>query len=181
MVVCDVRYRAIPWVKLMLAQGVVPNDLNLKGSQRLSAVLACGILALLAAGAWVSPQILLLPLVLGLGIWAAYAWTSFRPISDWFKIGAQIGVCVFLWLLAALPVFGYLPGQVRLVRCCAYAATLIFLPWGFYRVRRVRNPILLVAAFSLHLLYSIYSSVSVVAGSLLYFLGTAQSEGVERD
>lgn len=47
----DVRDRAIPWTELILRTGDVPNDLNLKTSQRGSAALALGIAAAGFAGA----------------------------------------------------------------------------------------------------------------------------------
>ncbi len=48
-VVTDVRCRAVPWTRLILARGELPRDLNLRPSQRLAAALAP--LALLAAAA----------------------------------------------------------------------------------------------------------------------------------
>jgi GT2 family glycosyltransferase len=40
MVWTDIMYRAIPWSRLILQSKKAPNDLNLKGAQRLSVVLA---------------------------------------------------------------------------------------------------------------------------------------------
>lgn len=48
MIVTDVRDRAIPWTKLIMQDGAVPNDLNLQTSQRVStAVVFTGLLGLL--------------------------------------------------------------------------------------------------------------------------------------
>lgn len=52
MIRTDIQNRGIPWTRLLLRQGRIPNDLNLRHSQRLSAVLAAGLLAALA---WGSP------------------------------------------------------------------------------------------------------------------------------
>lgn len=40
MIDCDVRKRGIPWTRLILRQGGIPNDLNLRHGQRLSVALA---------------------------------------------------------------------------------------------------------------------------------------------
>ncbi len=52
MIRTDVRNRAIPWTRLILRQRRIPNDLNLKYGQRLSALLAAGLPATLALAAW---------------------------------------------------------------------------------------------------------------------------------
>ena len=43
MIHTDIRNRGIPWTLLLLRQGRIPNDLNLRHSQRLSALLAAGL------------------------------------------------------------------------------------------------------------------------------------------
>lgn len=46
----DIRSRAIPWSRLILERGALPNDLNLRSSQRLAGVLApLALLAVLAS------------------------------------------------------------------------------------------------------------------------------------
>jgi glycosyltransferase involved in cell wall biosynthesis len=47
----DVFHRAIPWTKLLLSQGSLPNDLNLRMENRVSAVAAWVLLLLLVFGA----------------------------------------------------------------------------------------------------------------------------------
>lgn len=53
MIRTDVGNRAIPWTRLLLRQGRIPNDLNLRHSQRLSALLAALLVATLALGPWI--------------------------------------------------------------------------------------------------------------------------------
>ncbi|MEM7587022.1 MAG: glycosyltransferase family 2 protein [Acidobacteriota bacterium] len=48
MIHTDIKNRAIPWTLLLLRQGDIPNDLNLRHSQRLSAVLAGGLVVALS-------------------------------------------------------------------------------------------------------------------------------------
>jgi glycosyltransferase involved in cell wall biosynthesis len=47
----DIQYRGIPWTRLILREGLMPDDLNLRIGQRFSVVLAFLVLALLAASA----------------------------------------------------------------------------------------------------------------------------------
>lgn len=55
MIEVDVRKRGVPWTMLLLRQGKIPNDLNLRYGQRLSALLAGALLAALALGPWLMP------------------------------------------------------------------------------------------------------------------------------
>jgi len=53
MVTTDVRWRGIPWTRLILQAKVMPNDLNLRSSSRFSVALTgalCGLLPLIAGG-----------------------------------------------------------------------------------------------------------------------------------
>lgn len=68
MIKTDVFARAIPWTRLNLEARAMPDDLNLRLSQRVSALLPCLALVYLAALPFTRPpwQWLLLPLLLGL-------------------------------------------------------------------------------------------------------------------
>jgi GT2 family glycosyltransferase len=62
----DIRYRAVPWARLMLESKHAPDDLNLQGTQRLSVamtVLACACLAL--ASVWAALLAVAAVLLLG--------------------------------------------------------------------------------------------------------------------
>lgn len=63
----DIFYRAIPWTTLLLKQGKLDNDLNLKMSHRLSVVLIYTLLASLGV-AVVFPQSLVLSIGLATGL-----------------------------------------------------------------------------------------------------------------
>ena len=43
----DIRDRGVPWTELILREGSLPDDLNLQSTERLRAMLACTIAALL--------------------------------------------------------------------------------------------------------------------------------------
>src|SRR5262245_59310516 len=57
MLKADVLDRGIPWTELILRERSLPNELNLKISQRLSAALAYGILGALFMDGWKFHQI----------------------------------------------------------------------------------------------------------------------------
>jgi glycosyltransferase involved in cell wall biosynthesis len=71
----DVFRRAIPWTKLLLNQGSLPNDLNLRMENRVSAVAAWALLLLLIFGTDKPPLLAtaVIPIALLLGCnWALY-------------------------------------------------------------------------------------------------------------
>lgn len=52
MVRADIARRGIPWTLLILRQGKIPNDLNLRHGQRVSVLLTGALIGLLALGGW---------------------------------------------------------------------------------------------------------------------------------
>ena len=67
----DIVCRALPWSRLIVEGGTMPDDLNLKRSQRLAAVVAC----LLVAG------LLMAPLWIPLAPWVGGVWGALAAIS----------------------------------------------------------------------------------------------------
>lgn len=93
----DIRQRALPWSRLLLAGAKMPDDLNLRWSQRLAAALApLVLLALLAApiatlaGAWG----FLLPIAILVALSLALSWDLVRCFGrqrSWpFALGAWL-------------------------------------------------------------------------------------------
>jgi len=72
----DIVRRAIPWTKLLLSQGLLPNDLNLRVENRVSAIAAWALLLLLVFGAAKLP--LLLAALFPLAILLACNWPLYR-------------------------------------------------------------------------------------------------------
>lgn len=62
LVKCDVLNRAVPWTKLIFEDRSVPNDLNLRRSQRVSSVLLCLWLLICAVCTLFAPIVAALPL-----------------------------------------------------------------------------------------------------------------------
>jgi GT2 family glycosyltransferase len=69
----DVLYRALPWTLLILQGRTLPNDLNLKFSQRLSSILLVLLVLHLALFAFQS-NVLLLPLLIALFLLLVSGW-----------------------------------------------------------------------------------------------------------
>lgn len=90
MIYADVFRRAIPWTKLLLNQDSLPNDLNLRIENRVSAIAAWTLLLLLAFGAVKHPLwwAALVPVTLLLACnWALYR-LFYRRRGFLFSLGA---------------------------------------------------------------------------------------------
>ncbi len=157
----DVFDRAIPWTQLILKEKSLPNDLNLKTSQRLCGVFSCLLVVLFLIGAWFEPWLLLLPFV-ALGTTLVVDWWGHKGWSG-RVISGLAALLAFAVLVAVTLRFGYwtlLP-----------AAIVIFVVvvnsdlFGFFA--RARNLIFAIATVPLHMLYYIYSSV-VFGGCLIW-------------
>jgi len=64
MIVTDIRDRALPWTRLIVEDGMLPNDLNLQTAQRLSTAVTFCTIAVLAESLFWWPPLLFLPLLL---------------------------------------------------------------------------------------------------------------------
>ena len=80
MIKTDVLQRAIPWTELILQEGEIPDDLNLRSSQRVATVLAYGLLVTAVVGAWHHAVLALVPVATLLGALSVDAWTTKRPV-----------------------------------------------------------------------------------------------------
>lgn len=119
MVKTDVFDRGIPWTRLILREHYLPDDLNLRVSQRLSALLVCGMLGL-GLVLWVGPWALdgtwvIMALATVLGVIALnYRFYQFflRERGFWFTLGVipfhllyyvysviafAVGAALFVW------------------------------------------------------------------------------------
>lgn len=170
MLVCDVRERAIPWTRLILADGALPDDLNLRWTQRLCAAFSCALFALLAAGATKSSGILMLLIFGGAGLWLADHWTRTRTIPLTVKLTAGLLALTMITMTMKLPPLTDSGGQTGLGVGFFLLLTIIVVNRGFYRSVWTRNPRLLVAAVPLHVGYFVYSTLAFGAGAVLYYL-----------
>jgi hypothetical protein len=162
MVHVDIFRRGIPWTQLLLREGKIPNELNLRYSQRLSAVLALGFVATWMVEAFYAPILMATPLIIFATIAAVDRWTDRRPQSagPWIlaaialtaALGAPLAVAagVHESLIRASTIIGFL--------CLLGVACLNFRFYLF--LARVKHPAFLLLAFPLHLLYFLYSTMA---------------------
>ncbi len=169
---CDVIDRGIPWTRLILRERNLPTDLNLTIGQRLSAILTFLMLGATLAGSWWHPLLATLPLLSLLIVWIVDRSSSRSAGANHPSeagLGARVGAFVLvtgvLGVLVAAQGWGILIGSTGIL--------ILLLNLRFYRffieARGIAFAILVVP---LHLLYFIYSLVSLSAGVLLHMLGT---------
>jgi GT2 family glycosyltransferase len=160
--VCD---RAIPWTQLLLRERILPNDLNLKLSQRISMLLADAFLALFVVGVWYLPGSLLLPVVGLLGILGL----DHGPDEGW---GAR--ALRALWVVSVLGTLGWISLSFKMWTlvglACPVGLMLINLPYYAFFVRQ-RGVLFAALVVPLHLVYYLYSGVAFALGVWLYVRG----------
>jgi cellulose synthase/poly-beta-1,6-N-acetylglucosamine synthase-like glycosyltransferase len=164
MVKTDVVDRAVPWTQLILRQGSVPNDLNLKVSQRISAVLTLGLLVVLGVGVWQLHALSVLPVAVLLAILGLDRWSRNRRIPTAARVA---GVMAALAGAAALTMhFG--PWMLLPL---ALAVGIVFLNLRlFLFFSRERQWLFAVLVFPLQLLYYLYSSAAFAWCVALHFV-----------
>jgi GT2 family glycosyltransferase len=170
MIKADVFDRAVPWTRLILRSNHLPNDLNLRMSQRISALL-CGLLVLLmAVSCLFHPWVCLLPMtILGL-MWALDRISLTRPSraqAAYAATGLIFLAVMGLWGAALWPTFGawmWLP----LVILGAIVAINHDLFAFFFRER---GPWFAMLMLPLHVLYFLYSSATFAVIVLAHKLG----------
>jgi glycosyltransferase involved in cell wall biosynthesis len=151
--------RAVPWTELSLREGRLPNDLNLKLSQRVAALLTYVLVAVFAVAAWRRPALLLAPIAVLAGVLALDAWSERTRRLPLLGMGvlAAAGLAA---VAAAVIAFG----------AWALAATGLLLAvvginarfYAFFA--RERHPLFVAVVLPLHLFYYCYSGVGLVVG-----------------
>jgi glycosyltransferase involved in cell wall biosynthesis len=162
----DIWDRAVPWTELSLRDGHLPNALNLKAVQRVSAILAWAALGMVVVASAFRPLAAALPIVLLLFLWAAD--TASHPgarvrrlLASLASAGAVIalaGVATTLgpWLLAiAVPV-----------------AAMMILNVSYYSfLLSHRGPLFVLVAVPLHLAYFACAGFGFAVGALRHVTG----------
>lgn len=156
----DIVDRAIPWSLLIVQARHLPNDLNLRVGQRISAFLAGGLVLAWLLIACLEPIWFLLPVVL----------LALLFLTDcYFPVGSTGQRFAALSLLAGLSLVGFHLGLWTVVPALLVAG-LVIANWRMLRfLAQVHSLSFAVLAFPLHLLYLIYSSLTF-AGCAIYHL-----------
>jgi cellulose synthase/poly-beta-1,6-N-acetylglucosamine synthase-like glycosyltransferase len=158
----DVLDRGIPWTELVLREGAMPNDLNLKYSQRLSVVLAYGLLLILGVGVWYYRGLVLVPFgLLGLISFLDY-WSTQRRFCP------VVRVLMAVTGLGTLAVIGYIFKFWPLLPL-ALIVGIVAINFRFYAFYlRERHLLLMCLVLPLHLLYYFYSGLALGTGIALH-------------
>lgn len=161
MVRADVRDRALPWTELILRAREMPNDLNLRLSQRVSALLAAVAAVALLAGALHDPVLLLLP-PLALAAVAIADAGSARGLRASIALGALLLVAGTALLAAATraPAFAISLGALGAMLLTNHRL------YAFFAGRRgIAFAVLVVP---LQLVYYLGSSAAFLIGVLIH-------------
>jgi cellulose synthase/poly-beta-1,6-N-acetylglucosamine synthase-like glycosyltransferase len=162
----DVLDRGIPWTELMLREGGMPNDLNLKVSQRISVVLAYGLMMTLGVGVWYYRQLVWLPLALLLLI----------SVMDYWSVRRRFPTVVrLLGALTALGTLALVGFTFRIWHLLPLALLIgiIAINFRFYAFFLSKSRRLLVGLLiPLHLLYYWYCGLAFATGLAIHLRKT---------
>lgn len=162
MIKTDIFDRGVPWTRLMLEHGSMPNDLNLRISQRVSALLALIYVVVQAVAAFYQPYTLLFPLLGLLGVIAADSW---RVRKYTHRPGKRLVESIFA------------AGMVFLAWLCGWWSLAILTPlvmivllnlrfyWFFVRQRSL---VFTIFVAPLHLMYYLYSVLAYGIGVMTF-------------
>ena len=159
MIRTDVRDRAIPWAQLMYKQGAIGNDLNTKGSQRISALFACTSTGVLIIGSFFAPLLALLASSILILILCVDSWTMDDARSHLVH-GIVAAACISLiaWIIVLAAEQRDLLLWLLLI-IAALLAMIVVINRGFYGLLlRVNGPIYAMLAVPLHASYFAYGS-----------------------
>jgi glycosyltransferase involved in cell wall biosynthesis len=158
MIKTDVLDRGIPWTELMLREGEMPNNLNVSYSQRISVLLAYGLLVVFGFGVWYYRQLIFAP-VFWLVIAAFFDyWSTRRRFNTLLRFLAALGG------LAALAMIGYTFKWWPLLPL-ALVVGIIAINFRFYAFFVGQRHLLLTSmVLPLHLLYYLYCGFSFGMG-----------------
>lgn len=102
----DFFYRALPWSELTLRSGLMPNDLNLRISQRISVSLGCLLGCLAAWLAVIRGAYFLIPLFVTFFILLSYFWLDYSGLKKHVLASMMIvvvgAIAVLAWALHVL-------------------------------------------------------------------------------
>jgi len=158
MVKTDVVSRGIPWTELMMREGNMPNDLNLKYSQRISVILAYGLLGVLGVGVWYIRHMVALPFLLLAVIAALDYWSVRRRFPTLVRILAGVAGLGVLALIGYT--FKFWPLLPFALVVGIMAVNFRFY-WFFFRQRRL---LLATLVLPLHVLYYLYCGLAFGLG-----------------
>jgi cellulose synthase/poly-beta-1,6-N-acetylglucosamine synthase-like glycosyltransferase len=169
----DVLDRGIPWTELMLREGSMPNDLNVKYSQRISVVLAYGLLGILGIGVWHYRNLMFVPLFLLVLISVMDYWSTRRRFTP------AVRILMAFAGLSTLAIVGYIFKYWPLLPL-ALIVGIVAINFRFYAFfLRKRHLLLICLVIPLHLLYYLYSGLAFAFGLALHMWKNLKGHGAK--
>ena len=158
----DVMDRALPWTQLILEQVPMPNDLNVKSSQRLCVILSLAVLIYLAVASWREPIVTLLPVTAGFAVLCAdVVGTKHSRARIAERVAALALVCAFAVCSLQRPLVGAVLALSLIV--------VLGLNHSLFRFfNRYRGLPFAIMSLPLHLLYYCYSGLAFGLGCAGY-------------
>ena len=150
MVKTDFFHRALPWSELAIRSGSIPNDLNLRMSQRISVSLVFILSSLIAWMAWRRGVYILLPLLVTLFILLSYYWLECSKRAHRLITSLMVTLIAAIALLAFRAHIGIVFPMVLLSWIALFARNRLVRPLGAWHQRTgivVGGYCLLVIAF----------------------------------
>lgn len=168
MIRTDVLARGVPWSRLILRDGQIENDLNLRLSQRVCVLLTALICSMLGFFCWQSPVFLWLPAGVFSGI-AASDWPhpgkTVRRQAEVLIVLTHIGLTI--GFVVVFP--------VRMIPILILVAVVLQLNRSLFMFfARQRGPAFAVCTISLQMLYYFYSAVAFGLGLVSHWTGKAR-------
>lgn len=167
--------RAVPWTELILRDKQLPDTLNLKAAQRLSAGLTYGACGLLLVAAAFRPAAALLPLLLLVFVWAAETASGLRSRAVRLSM---LGVSAVA--LAAFALLGATLGPWLFALAPPVAAVVVLNRRFYAFFWRQRGPLFTLCVVPLHLAYFVYSGIAFGVGALRHWARRAPSSTPSR-
>lgn len=160
----DVFYRGIPWTRLMLREGGIPYDLNIRTSQRLCVALTGLAVVLLGLLAWSTPATALLPVAALATMCVLDRWSARRPMQRPERV-----LAVALWSGLLITAAVLMPRQTALLMLPAALTIAINVPtWRFLANMRGRAFAILCIPFQF--MYYLHCGISFALGTACHIL-----------
>ncbi len=158
----DVLDRGIPWTELILEEGSMPNDLNLRVTQRISVVLAYGLLLSFGVGVWYYRHLFWVPIVTFLIVSVFDYWSVQRRYPTLVRLVAALAALgALMWSIHTFTTWQLVP----LGLIVGIVAINFRFYWFFVNERR---RLLVALLFPLHVLYYLYCGLSFATGLALH-------------
>ncbi|RMF58471.1 MAG: glycosyltransferase [Calditrichaeota bacterium] len=162
MLKADIKDRAIPWTELIMREKELPNDLNLKLSQRISALLSFGVIGAVMIEALNWHELFFLPLGILFLIYLLDYWSIKHRVPNSIRILAVITIAIGI-----VTIFYF--KMIWLIIAFLLTITIILLNYRLYLFfAKEKYWLFAILVIPLHIFYYIYSSLSFVSGILLY-------------